>query len=267
MASRDAVAGPPALNAAAGAVAGSLVLSVLFPVDLCKSIMQARGTGVVDTVRSLMISGTPFRRLYRGIVPALAETTLNRSMLFGVASMVKRHVPAEWPEPLRDATSGALAAFSKTSLLHPLDTIKCRWQVGLPLSELGGLYHGLGPALLRSSGGMGIWLASRNHLERVLPDDSRGWRASRHLVAGAASTVLTDLCTFPFDTLKKSMQASSAGAREAPISSAARLLSEGGMGRFYRGYGARLVLVSTNGALFNACFVALKDRMGALLPW
>ena len=41
-ASRDAMAGSPTLNAAAGAVAGSLVVTVMFPVDLSKTLMQAR---------------------------------------------------------------------------------------------------------------------------------------------------------------------------------------------------------------------------------
>ena len=124
---------------------------------------------------------------------------------------------------------------------------------------------------------MAIWLSSRNHLERTLPDDGSFWRSSRHFWAGALSSALTDLCTFPFDTLKKWMQADAAaagsstggaaGAAAGAISGAVRRLrSEGGLARFYFGYGPRLLMISVNGALFNAAFVAVKARLERLWP-
>lgn len=255
--SSDAMAGSPTINAAAGGAAGGIVLVALFPVDLAKTHMQANGTTTLQTARALFGStDATFRRLYRGVIPALAEQAMNRSMLFGVGAAIKGATPSYWPEPMRDAASGAGAAFIKTSVLHPLDSVKCRWQLGLPLSELSGLYHGLSPALVRSSAGMAVWLMSRNFLERELPGETP-WR---HFLAGAGSSLITDLFTFPFDTLKKAMQASggSSEKRTTLASHALRWRSEEGLTRFYRGYSARLVLVSVNGALFNSAFVAIK---------
>jgi hypothetical protein len=174
---------------------------------------------------------------------------------------------------VRDAASGAGAALLKTATLHPLDTLKCRWQLGQPKDRLGGLYNGFGPAAARSSAGMAIWLTSRNVLERLLePDDgSSSARPWRHFVSGAASSCLTDVCTFPLDTLKKCLQASPPagagfGGGAAPTVAAAlrELLSSGGVRRLYFGYAPRLLIVAVNGACFNWVFVATKRVLGPL---
>jgi hypothetical protein len=273
-ASSDAMAGSPSLNAAAGAAAGSIVLTVLFPIDLSKTIMQARNASALDTAKYLAGSEAPVRRLYRGMGPAVLEVAANRSLLFGIGSLAKSHVPASWPEPLRDASAGASAALIKTAVLHPLDTVKCRMQLqATPLLEalpawrhVHQLYAGLSPAVVRSSAGMAVWLTSRNHLERTLPEEGRFWALARHFVAGALSSALTDLCTFPFDTLKKSMQARErAVVSETLLEEIAAFRKEGGALRFYRGYLARVVMVSVNGALFNAAFVCSKRLFAPFL--
>ena len=60
---------------------------------------------------------------------------------------------------------------------------------------------------------------------------------SCHGSAGALSSLLTDLCTFPMDTLKKAMQADGSRASAAPsfLTTVTRLRAEGGVPRFYQG--------------------------------
>ena len=41
-----------------------------------------------------------------------------------------------------------------------------------------------------------------------------------------------------------------------------RLHAEGGPARFYKGYSARVLIISVNGALFNTAFVAIKEALG-----
>lgn len=239
---------------------------------------QARGDSAIFALRSMSSDKGLLRRVYRGITPAIAEHALNRSILFGVGSYARKATPESWPDPFRDAVSGAGAALIKTAVLHPADTLKCRWQLGQARDEVRGLYQGFAPAALRSSLGMAIWLSSRNALERRLAPaadgpDTRPWR---HFVSGAASSCMTDLCTFPLDTLKKWLQAAApcaargggpAGAIDAPtVSTAAReLLSAGGIRRFYSGYAPRLLIVAINGACFNSVFVATKRVLAPIL--
>jgi hypothetical protein len=212
---RDALEGSAALNAAAGGIASGTLLVVLFPIDVLKTHLQTAAFERGSLTRVLL------PRMYSGMAPAVLEHSANRYMLFGISTMLRDRIPPHWPEPVRDGASGFGAAFTKTVCLHPMDTIKCRWQLGQPRSNLSGLYNGLGAAVTRSAGGMAIWLALRNHLERTLPQEAAGaWAstlpqglgrflmsdAARHFVCGALASMVTDLFTFPLDTLKKNMQ-------------------------------------------------------------
>ena len=60
----DALSGDPALNAVAGASAAAAVLATLFPIDVAKTHMQARGTSALATLRTLLESQRPLRRFY-----------------------------------------------------------------------------------------------------------------------------------------------------------------------------------------------------------
>eukprot|EP00965_Chrysotila_dentata_P250899 6209709-Pleurochrysis_carterae.AAC.2 len=150
---------------------------------------QAHGTSLPNTLSTLVSRGG-LGSLYRGFSPAMAEHALNRGILFGLGSVIKKKLPESWAEPVRDAASGGGAALFKTVMLHPADTIKCRWQLGQPRSELGGLYQGFGPAAMRSSVGMAIWLSVRN--VRVLPRTRA--EASCLALAGGGGLVCVILC-------------------------------------------------------------------------
>lgn len=267
---RDLLQGKASLNAAAGALASGAVLSLLFPFDVLKTHVQT----------AVLHRGVLLPRLYRGFTPAIVEHSLNRYMLFGMSTLVRDQMPQRWTEPARDALSGFCAALVKTACLHPLDTIKCRWQLGQSRTELGGLYNGFSAAALRSAGGMAIWLASRNQLERSLPDEkstdgvcSRLLPASimavlasdtaRHFMSGAFASIITDLVTFPLDTLKKNLQAASGGhiTLSGSCSMAVQLLKKGGLIRFYHGYSVRLAMVGMKGALDNVVYVYCKRML------
>ena len=67
--------------------------------------------------------------------------------------------------------------------------------------------------------------------------------------------------TFPFDTLKKRLQASD--APRLVLHEARVLLAEGGPMRFYRGFTLKCGFVALNGAIFNTVFVAVRRVLGA----
>ena len=98
--------------------------------------LQARGVGAFVAVRSLSSDPAVFARVYRGITPAISEHVVNLSILFGVGSYFRSATPETWPDPLRDAVAGAGAALFKTATLHPVDTLKCRWQLGQPRDQV-----------------------------------------------------------------------------------------------------------------------------------
>merc|ERR1712129_614890 len=115
-------------------------------------------------------------------------------------------------EVTRDMGAGLVAGSIKTIALHPFDTLTCRGQVGRaqldliwPRPQVAVLYGGLSPAIMRSAGGMAIWLSVRNSLERNANsiESLQGSPWLRDWLVGMASTAFTDLCTFPLDTLEE----------------------------------------------------------------
>ena len=162
--SRDAVGGSAYLNGIAGGVAGMFVRAALFPVDTIKTHMQTNGQPLTATLRSLLLDPG---RFYRGLTPALFEIGFNRGALMSLSTHATRLMPADVPEGVRDALAGGAAGALKTAVVHPLDTLTCRGQLGRTQWELlvpyphAALYNGIGPAVLRSAGGMSIWLSVR----------------------------------------------------------------------------------------------------------
>ena len=255
-------------NFVAGAVAGCLMRSTLFPIDTIKTNMQRSGTGLVATVRSLLLSPSAVAALYRGLTPAVLEIGVNRGALMSVSTAIKERLPADWSDVSRDATAGLVAGGLKTVVLHPLDTLTCRGQVGRaqlaliwPQPQVSVLYGGLSPAILRSAGGMGIWLSIRNSLERKANsiESLQGAPWLRDWMVGMASTASTDLCTFPLDTLKKNLQADGGSV----VVLTRRLLVDGGFLRLYHGYAPRLVIVSVQGGLWNFIYVRVQEHLAA----
>lgn len=262
-------------NFVAGAVAGCLMRSTLFPIDTIKTNMQRSGTGLVATVRSLLSSPSAVAALYRGLTPAVLEIGVNRGALMSVSTAIKDLLPADLSEVTRDAAAGLVAGSIKTIVLHPLDTLTCRGQVGRaqlaliwPRPQVSVLYGGLSPAIVRSAGGMAIWLSVRNSLERKANSVEslqrspwlRDWLVPA--LVGSASTAFTDLCTFPLDTLKKNLQADGGSV----FVLTRRLLVDGGFLRLYHGYSPRLVIVALQGGLWNFIYVRVQELQRARDP-
>ena len=109
---------------------------------------------------------------------------------------------------------------------------------------------------------MSLWICGRNWLERKIPDPTLESQVSKywkHLFTGGLAGVLVQIPTFPFDTLKKRLQ-----ARDEVRGAAAEaraLLAEGGLPRFYRGFMLKTAFVALNGAIFNAVYVAVRTAL------
>lgn len=251
-------------NFVAGAVAGCAMRTICFPIDTIKTNMQRSGTGLIAVVRSLRSSPSTVAALYRGITPAVMEIGVNRGLLMSVSTAIKDQLPGGLSEVERDATAGLVSGIIKTSVLHPLDTLTCRGQVGRaqldliwPRPQVAVLYGGLSPAIMRSAGGMAIWLSVRNSLERRahIIDSLQGSPWLRDWLVGMASSAFTDLCTFPLDTLKKNLQADGGNV----LVLARRLVVDGGFFRLYHGYSPRLLIVALQGGLWNFIYVRVQE--------
>lgn len=258
----DAFSGDPRRAATASALAGMVQASLLLPFNTVQTQMQHGGKPFAPTLLKNFELGffSGLRNLYRALGPTVAMLGARQGLKFGAGVSVKSHLPGAWPELGKDAVAGAVSAMSATTLLFPLDTVKTRFQTGMRLpSSIGQFYFGFRPAVSYSAFGMALWICGRNFLERTIPDpgkDSVLNKYGKHLFTGGLAGCLVQIPTFPFDTLKKRLQARD-DARGV-LDEARLLLAEGGPLRFYRGFLLKTAFVAANGAIFNAVYVAVR---------
>ena len=257
----DALSGDPRRAALASAISGCLQALLLLPMNTVQTQMQTRGLGFVGTIKANFTTGafSGLRNLYRALLPTVGMLGARQGLKFGSASAFKRSLPLSWPEVVRDVVAGASSATATTTIVFPLDTLKTRMQNGLAMPPtLSGFYSGYTPAAFYSALGMGLWVGSRNKLERDIRYNGPG----KHLLTGAIAGVFVQLPTFPLDTLKKRLQSSD--ARLSPINEARTLMAEGGVLRFYKGFPVKCLFVAFNGAIFNSVFVAVRKALHIL---
>ena len=254
----DAFSGDPTRAATASAIAGCVQAMLLLPVNTVQTQMQTRGLGALTTLAGNFSGGglAGIRALYRAILPTIGMLGARQGLKFGTGSQIKQRLPWHWPEMLKDAIAGASSACLSTTLLFPLDTVKTRYQMNMSTPNIVEMYRGFQPAVLYSAFGMGLWVVSRNGLERTLTTERTGLEGhSKHLITGGLAGVLVQVPTFPFDTLKKRLQASESPTGSTVMREARTLISEGGFFRLYRGFPVKCTFVAANGAIFNAVYV------------
>ena len=263
--SSDALSGDPTRAAIASSAAGMVQASLLLPMNTVQTQMQTRGMSLREVLRNFFRNG-PVRglaNLYRALAPTVAMLGARQGLKFGAGASFKRRLPLSWPEPARDACAGGLSALTSTTLLFPVDTLKTRWQMGMATPRLDQMYQGFRPAASYSAFGMALWVMMRNALERNLPEPVGGSALAywKHFFCGGLAGVCVQVPTFPFDTLKKRLQASD--APRAVFHEAQVLFQEGGAARFYRGFTLKCGFVALNGAIFNTVFVGVRRVLGA----
>ena len=263
----DALGGDPFRNAVASWLAGCLQATILLPINTTQTHMQTKGTNAQQTMRNIFDNGAinGVRRLYRALGPTVAMLGARQGLKFGSGATIKQKLPPYLPEVVRDALSGGASAFCATTLLFPLDALKTRWQVDLGYPSLRQMYQGLLPAVTYSSCGMALWVVSRNALERNIPEPPSGSHLTpwKHFLCGGLAGMLVQIPFFPFDTLKKRLQASD--KPRTMFAEARVLMANGGLHRFYRGFAIKCAFTALNGAIFNTVYVYVRSVLALKL--
>lgn len=122
-------------NALAGAFAGIMEHTVMYPVDAIKTRMQVANSktvysGIVQAV-SKISAAEGAGSLWRGISSMVMGAGPAHAVYFGVYEFVKNELGTENgdPTPLVSAAAGAAATITSDALMNPFDVIKQRMQV------------------------------------------------------------------------------------------------------------------------------------------
>ncbi|CAO2826363.1 unnamed protein product [Amaranthus hypochondriacus] len=244
-------------GAIAGAVAGGVVETTLYPIDTIKTRLQAAHGG-----GKIMLQG-----LYSGLFGNLIGVLPASAIFVGMYEPIKQKLLSMLPEnfsALAHLSAGAIAGAASSIVRVPTEVVKQRMQTGqfttapnavrMIVSREGfrGLYAGYGSFLLRDLPfdaiqfciyeqiRLGYKLAARRE-----PNDPE------NAIIGAFAGAITGAVTTPFDVIKTRLMVQGSTKQYKGIYDCVRtIVREEGSHVFLKGTGARVLWIGIGGAIF-----------------
>lgn len=249
-------------GAIAGAAAGVVVETTLYPIDTIKTRLQA----------TKGISKIEWKGLYAGLAGNIAGVLPASAIFVGVYEPTKTKLLEMFPEYLSAVahlTAGAIGGAASSLIRVPTEVVKQRMQ----LSEFKSAPDAV-RLILRKEGIKGLYAGYGSFLLRDLPFDAiqfciyeqlrigyklvakRDLKDAEHAIIGAFAGVFTGAVTTPLDVLKtRLMVQGHANQYNGIISCAKTILREEGAGAFLKGIEPRVLWIGIGGSIF---FVVLE---------
>ena len=219
------------------------------PFDTLKTKMQAearyarQGMGAVAT-RVLRADGAA--GLYRGILPIVMSTGLQKSALFSANAGARRAceesgVPAlTRPIPFTGGLSPALlvgglaAGTARTVVETPFELAKVRYQTGGRVGQLGELYTGAGATWARGTLMLTSFFVLCDYSEKAAPELMSRPLLGGFLKGGVCAT-LAWAVAWPLEVVKNKKQGAD-GMRGSTLAIVRQLAASDGLRGLYRGF-------------------------------
>ncbi|KAL7268371.1 Fe(2+) transporter, partial [Rhizina undulata] len=264
-------------NLIAGAFAGIMEHTVMYPVDAIKTRMQivsptpaAMYSGITNAVAQIS-STEGVRSLWRGIASVALGAGPAHAVYFGTYEAVKHKLGGnEGVEhhPFAVATAGACATIASDALMNPFDVIKQRMQVhgsthktivdcarSVYLNEgFGAFYISYPTTLAMTIPFTAIQFTAYESLAKVLNPGKR-YDPLTHCVSGGLAGAVAAAMTTPLDVIKTLLQTRGTSTDERirnckGLFDAARIINEReGIKGFARGLRPRIVTTMPSTAI------------------
>ncbi|KAG6543700.1 hypothetical protein Mapa_014884 [Marchantia paleacea] len=250
------------LGAAAGATAGVVVETALYPIDTIKTRLQAaRAGGQIN-----------FKGLYSGLAGNIFGVLPASALFIGVYEPVKRKLLDIFPDHLSSVahlTAGAVGGATASLIRVPTEVVKQRMQTGQFASArtavssivakegVTGLYAGCGAFLLRDLPFDAIQFCIYEQLKILYKRTvKRDLYDAENAIMGAFSGAVTGAVTTPLDVIKtRLMVQGSRGHYKGIADCVAKIVKEEGAGTLLKGIGPRVMWIGIGGSIF---FTALE---------
>ncbi|CAL9130066.1 unnamed protein product [Musa textilis] len=241
----------------AGATAGVVVETVLYPIDTIKTRLQAARGG----------SKIHWKGLYSGLAGNLAGVLPASAIFVGIYEPTKQKLLKVFPKNLSafaPLAAGAIGGVAASLIRVPTEVVKQRMQTGQFTSAPNAVR-----LIVAKEGIRGLYAGYSSFLLRDLPFDAIqfciyeqlriGYKiaAQRELsdpenaIIGACAGALTAAVTTPLDVLKtRLMVQGSATQYKGIISCAQAILKEEGPAAFLKGIGPRVLWIGIGGSIF-----------------
>ncbi|KAI3672369.1 hypothetical protein L6452_38455 [Arctium lappa] len=257
-------------GAIAGAAAGVVVESVLYPLDTIKTRLQTvRGGG------KIILKG-----LYSGLVGNLAGVLPASAIFIGVYEPTKQKLLKSFPEnlsALAHLTAGAVGGAASSIVRVPTEVVKQRMQTGHFASAPDAVR-----LIVAKEGFKGLFAGYSSFLLRDLPFDAIqfciyeqlriGYKlaAKRNLsdpenaVIGAFAGAITGAVTTPLDVIKTRLMVQGSSNQYTSISHCVgTILKEEGASAFLKGMGPRVLWIGIGGSIFFGVLEKTKQLLAA----
>ncbi|WOG82078.1 hypothetical protein DCAR_0101239 [Daucus carota subsp. sativus] len=255
-------------GAVAGAAAGVVVETALYPIDTIKTRLQAvRGGG------KIILKG-----LYSGLAGNIAGVLPASAIFVGVYEPAKQKLLKSLPEnlsALAHLTAGALGGAASSIVRVPTEVVKQRMQTGQFISAPNAVR-----AIVAKEGFRGLYAGYGSFLLRDLPFDAiqfciyeqlrMGYKiaAKRELndpenaIIGAFAGAFTGAITTPLDVIKtRLMVQGPANQYKGIYDCVGTIMKEEGPSAFLKGIGPRVLWISVGGSIFFGVLEKTKQLL------
>ncbi|XP_051127141.1 S-adenosylmethionine carrier 1, chloroplastic/mitochondrial [Andrographis paniculata] len=257
----------------AGATAGVVVETALYPIDTIKTRLQAaRGGG------QIILKG-----LYSGLSGNLAGVLPASAVFVGVYEPAKQKLLRSFPENLSAVahlTAGALGGIAASFIRVPTEVVKQRMQTGqfasapdavrLIASKEGfrGLYAGYGSFLLRDLPFDAIQFCLYEQLRIGYKlAAKRDLNDPENAIIGAFAGALTGAITTPLDVIKtRLMIQGSANQYKSIFNCVETIVREEGPKALLKGIGPRVLWIGIGGSIFFGVLESTKRFLAERRP-
>lgn len=257
----------------AGATAGVVVETALYPIDTIKTRLQAaRGGG------KIVLKG-----LYSGLTGNLAGVLPASAVFVGVYEPAKQKLLRTFPEHLSAVahlTAGALGGVAASFIRVPTEVVKQRMQTGqfasapdavrMIASKEGfrGLYAGYGSFLLRDLPFDAIQFCLYEQLRIGYKlAAKRDLNDPENAIIGAFAGALTGAITTPLDVIKtRLMTQGSANQYTGILNCVQTVVREEGPRALLKGIGPRVLWIGIGGSIFFGVLESTKRFLAERRP-
>lgn len=257
-------------GAVAGATAGVVVETVLYPIDTIKTRLQAVRAGAKIS----------FKGLYSGLGGNLAGVLPASAIFVGVYEPVKQKLQELFPEHLSSVahlTAGAIGGAAASLVRVPTEVVKQRMQTGQFSSAygavrsiaskegLGGLYAGGGAFLLRDLPFDAIQFCLYEQLRIGYKKAAkRDLYDHENALIGAFAGAITGAVTTPLDVIKTRLMTQGAkGHYKGLTDCVMKIMQEEGGSAFLKGIGPRVMWIGIGGSIFFGVLERTKQLMSS----
>lgn len=254
-----------------GAVAGTTVDLILYPLDTVKTRLQATA--------GAKLSVSTFKGLFNGVAPAIAASAPCAAVFFGAYDSMKRVLTDKLPDDyatVAHAGAAAGADIVQSVVRVPFEVVKQRVQAGVDTSGRvalsnvlktqgpRGLYRGWGALAMRDLPfdiiEFPLYEWFKYKWAKMKGDKLAPWQGS--LCGSAAGGIAAGLTT-PLDVVKTRLMTQSPGQYAGVTSCLRSILKDEGAGALFAGAVPRMTSIAFGGAIFFGAYETAKSLISA----